>query len=59
MAHSQITAYPLKLSEQVAQALIGMPADDPAAISAKCAGWTYPLSYHSIHECLQEIEMGP
>jgi len=49
----------LKLSEQVAQALIGMPADDPAAISSSCAGWTYPLSYHSVHECLQEIKLGP
>jgi two-component system sensor histidine kinase/response regulator len=50
---------PLRLSEQVAQALHRMPADNPAAQAAKCSGWTYPLSYHSIHECLREIKMGP
>jgi two-component system sensor histidine kinase/response regulator len=50
---------PLRLSEQVAQTLRQIPADDPAARAAKCAGWTYPLSYQSIHECLRDLELGP
>ncbi len=56
---AKLSHTPIRLSEQVAQALLRMTADNPAAKAAKCAGWTHPLSYHSIHECLQEIQMGP
>ncbi len=44
------------LAEKVAVALIGMPADSPAA---KCAGWTVPLNYQLVHKCLKELRVGP
>lgn len=47
------------LAEQVAVALISMPSDSKAAHASKALGWTIPLDYQSIHECLKELEMGP
>ncbi len=48
-----------ELAEKVAVALISMPENHPAALSAKSLGWTIPLDYQSIHECLKELELGP
>ncbi len=48
-----------ELAEKVAVALIGMPADCPAAQAAQCAGWTVALNYQSVHECLKELRVGP
>ncbi|MCK4340660.1 MAG: PhnD/SsuA/transferrin family substrate-binding protein [Phycisphaerae bacterium] len=48
-----------ELAEKVAVALIGMPADCPAAKAARCAGWTVPLNYQPVHECLKELRVGP
>ena len=48
-----------KLAEEVAHALLHMPADSPAAKAARCAGWTVPLNYQSVHECLKELRVGP
>ncbi len=48
-----------KLSEMVSQALFRMKDASPAAVAAKCAGWTYPLSYHPVHDCLEELQLGP
>lgn len=50
---------PDKLSVKVAQALFRMDDDTPAAQAAKSAGWTYPLSYHQVHDCLRDLELGP
>lgn len=47
------------LAEKVAVALISMPEDSDAAIASNCLGWTIPLDYQSIHECLKELELGP
>jgi len=47
-----------ELAEKVAVALIGMPADCPAAKAARCAGWTVPLNYQPVHECLKELCVG-
>jgi ABC-type phosphate/phosphonate transport system substrate-binding protein len=47
------------LAEQVATALLDMPEDCAAARAAKCAGWTIPLNYQSVHECLKELKVGP
>jgi len=47
------------LSDQVAVALLQMPRDHPAAKSAKSAGWTVPLNYQSVHDCLKEVHYGP
>ena len=48
-----------ELAEKVAIALVSMPADSPAARAAKCAGWTVPLNYQTVHECLKELRIGP
>jgi len=48
-----------ELAEKVAIAILEMPADSPAAIAARCAGWTIPLNYQPVHECLKELSLGP
>jgi putative nucleotidyltransferase with HDIG domain len=50
---------PLHLSRQVASALLAMDANEPAARSSKCAGWTVPLNYQPVHDCLLELRIGP
>jgi signal transduction histidine kinase/DNA-binding response OmpR family regulator len=50
---------PLELAEQVAVALLQMPQDSPEALAGGCAGWTIPLSYESVHECLRVLKEGP
>ncbi|UCG17566.1 MAG: PhnD/SsuA/transferrin family substrate-binding protein [Phycisphaerales bacterium] len=47
------------LSEQVAVALLSMSPDSRAARAARCAGWTVPLNYQPVHDCLRELRMGP
>ncbi|HEX5330140.1 PhnD/SsuA/transferrin family substrate-binding protein [Sulfuricurvum sp.] len=47
------------MAEKVAVALISMPQHSEAAEASKSMGWTIPLDYQSIHECLKELEMGP
>ncbi len=48
-----------ELAEKVAVALISMPANSEAARASKALGWTIPLDYQSIHECLEELNLGP
>jgi len=48
-----------RLAELVASALIEMPAGDPAARDAFVEGWTIPLNYQPIHECMQITQYGP
>jgi signal transduction histidine kinase/CheY-like chemotaxis protein len=50
---------PNELAEKVAIALLEMPWDSEAARAAKCAGWTIPLDYQPVHECLKELKVGP
>ena len=50
---------PNRLAEKVATALLEMPENSLAARAAKCAGWTIPLNYQSVHECLKELKVGP
>ncbi|MBW1788853.1 MAG: PhnD/SsuA/transferrin family substrate-binding protein [Deltaproteobacteria bacterium] len=50
---------PDALAEKVAIALLEIPADSNAAKAAKCAGWTIPLNYQSVHDCLKELKVGP
>jgi len=47
------------LAEQVAIKLLQMPADCRAASAADCAGWTIPLNYEPVRECLRELQMPP
>jgi len=48
-----------KLAKKVAMTLLAMSPDDPAAKAAKCAGWTIPLNYQPVHECLKYLRVGP
>ncbi len=50
---------PDALAEQVSIALLQMPRASPAAIAAKSVGWTIPLNYQSVRECLKELKLGP
>ncbi|MCG2779270.1 MAG: response regulator [Desulfobacterales bacterium] len=50
---------PDELAEKVATALLEMPRDCAAAKAARCAGWTIPHNYQSVHECLKELKVGP
>ncbi len=47
------------LAEKVAVALMQMSPYSPAALAAGCAGWTIPLNYQPVHECLKELHVGP
>lgn len=48
-----------ELAEKVAVALISMPKESEAAKASKSLGWTIPLDYQEIHDCLRELELGP
>jgi len=48
-----------ELAEKVATALLEMPWDCAATRAAKIAGWTIPLNYQPVHECLKELKVGP
>ncbi len=50
---------PDDLAKEVAVALMQMPADAPAARAAECAGWTIPLNYQPVHDCLKVLMVGP
>jgi len=50
---------PDELAEKVAIALMEMTANSPAAIAAKCGGWTIPMNYQPVHECLRYLKVGP
>ncbi|MEA1867170.1 MAG: PhnD/SsuA/transferrin family substrate-binding protein [Thermodesulfobacteriota bacterium] len=48
-----------ELAEKVSIALLEMPRDSEAAKAARYAGWTIPLNYQPVHECLKELRVGP
>ncbi len=50
---------PDELAEKVATALLEMPWDCAATRAARCAGWTIPLNYQPVHDCLKELKVGP
>lgn len=56
---STLKATPQELATQVAQALLSMPEDHPAARASRIAGWTVPLDYSPVHELLKELQIGP
>jgi len=47
------------LAQQVAIALLQMPADHPAALTGNYAGWTIPLDYEPVHELFRELNLPP
>ncbi|MBC2706099.1 PAS domain S-box protein [Desulfobacula sp.] len=48
-----------ELAEKVSTALINMPRDSVAAQAARCGGWTIPLNYQPVHDCLKKLKVGP
>jgi phosphate/phosphite/phosphonate ABC transporter binding protein len=48
-----------KLADKVAVALIQMPPNSEVANAAECAGWTAPLNYESVAECLKVLKVSP
>jgi len=48
-----------ELAQQVAVALLSMPADHPAALAGDYAGWTVPLDYRPVHELFSELGLPP
>ena len=47
------------LAEKVALALMQMPPDSVEAKAAGYAGWTIPLNYQPVHDCLRALKIGP
>ncbi len=47
------------IAEQVLSALLFIKPEYPAAIAGKYSGWTIPLHYQSVRECLKELRLGP
>jgi signal transduction histidine kinase/ABC-type phosphate/phosphonate transport system substrate-binding protein len=48
-----------ELAQQVAIALLSLPADSPAATAASSDGWTVPLDYQPVRELMKELHVGP
>jgi ABC-type phosphate/phosphonate transport system substrate-binding protein len=48
-----------ELAEVVAVALIQMQPEAQAAKAARCVGWTIPLNYQPVHDCLKELRVAP
>jgi len=48
-----------ELADQVSIALLQMDPRCSAARAARCAGWTAPLQYQEVRECLKELRVGP
>ncbi len=47
-----------ELANAVADALINMPPDSPAAKAGKCLGWIKPLSYTQVENLLSTLNLG-
>ncbi len=50
---------PDELAEKVASALLQIKVDSPAAKAAGCAGWTIPMNYQPVMECMMALHIGP
>jgi putative nucleotidyltransferase with HDIG domain len=50
---------PDRLARLVAGALMTMGSNDPAALASQSAGWTIPLNYQPVHDCLLELKIAP
>ncbi len=56
---AKVKGTPDDLAEKVAVALLQMRSDSHAAIASGCAGWTIPLNYQSVMECMMALRVGP
>jgi two-component system, LuxR family, sensor histidine kinase TtrS len=50
---------PRKLATRVAQALLSMPQNHPAARQSRTAGWTVPMDYSPVHRLMEFLKIGP
>jgi len=56
---SQLPHAPEALVEQVTVTLMQMKQGEAASIAAGIAGWSSPLNYNSVNECLKYLRVGP
>lgn len=56
---SKLKGTPQDLAQEVAIALLRMPADSTAAQLGRYGGWTVPLDYSPVHELYRELRIGP
>ncbi|MEA3278087.1 MAG: PhnD/SsuA/transferrin family substrate-binding protein [Pseudomonadota bacterium] len=56
---SKVRHTPNALAQQVAIALMQMPADHAAAGAGEYAGWTIPLDYQPVHRLLEDLGLPP
>jgi signal transduction histidine kinase/DNA-binding response OmpR family regulator/HPt (histidine-containing phosphotransfer) domain-containing protein len=56
---AEVKGTPDELAEKVAVALLAMKIDSPAALAAGYAGWTIPLNYQPVMECMMALHVGP
>jgi putative nucleotidyltransferase with HDIG domain len=54
-----IKTTPDRLARLVAGALMNMESSHPAALASQSAGWTIPLNYQPVHDCLFDLKIGP
>lgn len=47
------------IAKKVAAALLGIPADSPAAKAGGIAGFTVPLDYQPVYELMKDLRIGP
>lgn len=50
---------PIHLSEKISSALLRMEPEDDAAVKGNYAGWTIPLNYEAVAECLKVLNVPP
>ncbi len=50
---------PVAVAKEVMRQLLHINPDDLAAINGKYWGWTVPLNYRLVEECLEEVRWGP
>jgi len=58
-AFAKIKATDNAVAEEMARALMSIEPDHLAAVSGGYGGWTVPLNYQSVHECLKELRLSP
>ena len=56
---AKVRGTPNELAEKVAVALFQLQAGSPAALAAGCAGWTIPMNYQTVLECMMALHVGP
>lgn len=49
----------MPLAREVSIALLSLKASSPEARAARIAGWTVPLDYHTVHDLMRELRVGP